>query len=62
MSQKKNFIVTSDKETADKLAFSGFQLVSQNHDVYIFLNQPPKNFKFEEFDQKNMAYTNILNV
>ena len=35
MSQKQNFITTTDKETADKLISAGFQLVSQNG-AYIF--------------------------
>lgn len=61
MSHKKNFITTSDKETADKLMSAGFQLVSQDG-VYIFLNQLPKCFNFEEVDKTKVAYTNILNV
>ena len=61
MSQKKNFIMTSDKETANKLISAGFTLVSQNG-VYTFLNQLPKNFNFDEIDQTKMAYTNIFNV
>lgn len=61
MSQKK-FIMTSDKETADKLISVGFQLVSQNGNAYTFLNQLPKNFSFDESDKKKMAYTNMLNV
>ena len=62
MSQKQNFIMTTDKETADKLISVGFQLVSQNNGIYTFLNQLPKNFAFDEVDKKKMAYTNILNV
>lgn len=62
MSQKKNFITTNDKETADKLLSAGFQLVSQNEYVYTFLNQLPKNFSFDEVDKKKMAYTNILSM
>lgn len=62
MSQKQNFIMTSDKETVDKLVSSGFQLVSQNGNVYTFLNQPPKNFTFDEVDTKKMAYTNMLSM
>ena len=61
MSQKQNFIITTDKETADKLISAGFQLVSQNG-VYTFLNQPPKNFIFDEIDTKKMTYTNTLNI
>lgn len=58
----KNFIMTTDKETADKLMTAGFQLVSQNGNVYTFLNQPPKNFIFDKVDKKKMAYTNILSM
>ena len=62
MSQKQNFIKTTDAETADKLIAEGFQLVSQSGNVYTFLNQLPKNFNFDEIDKKKMAYTNILNI
>jgi hypothetical protein len=62
MSQKKNFIKTTDKETADTLISSGFQLVSQNDGIYVFLNQLPQNFNFDEVNQKKMAYTNTLNI
>ena len=62
MSQKKNFIMTSDSGTAEYLIVAGFQLVSQNNGIYTFLNQPPKNFVFDEVDKTKMAYTNILNV
>lgn len=62
MSQKQNFIKTTDKETADKLISEGFQLVAQSGNVYTFLNQPSKNFTFDEADKKKMAYTNILSM
>ena len=62
MSQKQNFIKTTDKETADKLISVGFKLVSQNGNVYTFLNQLPKNFNFDEVDRTKMAYTNTLNI
>jgi hypothetical protein len=62
MSQKHNFIKTTDQETADRLAFIGFPLVSQNNGVYTFLNQPMQNLNFEEIDKKKMAYTNTLNI
>lgn len=62
MSQKQNFIKTTDKETADKLILEGFQLVSESGNVYTFLNQTPKNFNFDEVDKKKMAYTNILSL
>ena len=62
MSQKQNFIMTTDKETADKLISAGFQLVSQSGGSYTFLNQLPKNFSFDEIDKKKMGYTNILSM
>lgn len=62
MSQKQNFITTTDKETADKLILAGFQLISQSGSAYTFLNQLPKNFSFDEVDKKKMAYTNILSM
>lgn len=62
MSQKQNFITTTDKGTADRLLSAGFQLVSQNGNVYTFLNQLPKNFSFDEVDKKKMVYTNILSM
>lgn len=62
MSQKKKFITTNDKETADKLINEGFQLVSHNGNVYTFLNQLPKNFSFDIVDKTKMAYTNVFNI
>lgn len=62
MSQKQNFITTTDKETADKLISAGFQLVSTSGSAYTFLNQTSTNFNFDEVDRKKMAYTNILSM
>ena len=62
MSQKQNFITTTDKETADKLISVGFKLVSTSGSSYTFLNQLPNNFTFDEVDKKKMAYTNILSM
>lgn len=62
MSHEKNFIMTNDKDTADRLISVGFQLVSQYNGTYTFLNQLPKNFSFEEVDKTKMAYTNMLNI
>ena len=62
MSQKKNFIKTTDKETADKLISGGFQLVSQCNGVYTFLNQASNNFNFDDDDKKKVAYTNTFNI
>lgn len=57
---KKNFITTVDKEIANKLISVGFQLVSQNGVSYVFLNQLPKNFTFNEVDVKKICYTDTL--
>ena len=62
MSQKKNFIKTTDKETADKLIACGLQLISKDNGVYTFLNQPSQNLTFTEVDATKMAYTNVFNV
>jgi hypothetical protein len=62
MSQKQNFITTTDKETADKLISVGLKLVSQSGNTYTFLNQIPKNFSFDEVDKKKMVYTNMLSL
>lgn len=58
----KNFIKTTDKETAEKLSACGFQLVSQTGDIYTFLNQSPKNFNFDTVDKKKIVYDNILSL
>ena len=58
----KNFIKTTDKETAEKLLTCGFQLVSQTGDIYTFLNQSPNNFNFDTVDQKKIVYDNILSI
>jgi hypothetical protein len=58
----KQFIKTTDKSTADKLITSGFNLVSQVGNLYIFLNQTPKNFDFNVIDKTKIAYDNILSL
>lgn len=62
MLQKKNFITTTDVDIANKLISGGLQLLSQNGNVYTFLNQPPKNFNFDKIDTKKMVYTNVLSM
>ena len=58
----KNFIKTTDKETAEKLSACGFQLVSQTGDIYTFLNQLPNNFNFDNVDKTKIVYDNILSL
>ena len=59
---KQNFIITTDKSTAEKFLAEGFHIVSQQGGHYTFLNNPPRNFSFEQFDKTKFAYTNILHV
>lgn len=56
------FIVTMDKSTANKLTAVGFKLISQIGGSYTFLNQPPKNFNFEQFGSEKIHYTNMLSL
>ena len=59
---KQNFIMTMDEPTAKKLIAVGFKLISQNGGSYTFINQPPKNFNFEQFDESKVRYTNMLSI
>lgn len=59
---KKNFIKTTDEETANKLISYGFQLVSHVGNVYTFLNSVPTNFNFESVDSKKIVYDNKLSL
>lgn len=61
MNKKSNFIVTTDKETANKLIAEGFRLVTEISGTYTFENKPG-NLVFDKVDQKKLAYTNILSL
>lgn len=54
------FIIVQDKDTANKLIESGFDLVSSMSGTYTFMNIIPKHFSFENIDVKKLAYTNTL--
>ena len=58
----KNFIKTTDKETANKLIIAGFQLITQVGNIYTFLNQTPNNFNFDTVDKKKIVYDNVLSL
>ena len=58
----KNFIVTTDQQTANKLIADGFQLVSQVGNTYTFKNQTSVNFSLNDAEKKKIAYTNILSL
>ena len=58
----KQFIKTTDKETADKLITEGFKLVSHIGSIYTFLNELPKNLNFESLDKTKIVYDNKLSL
>ena len=62
MSQKKNFIKTTDTETANKLETLGLKLVSHIGNVYTFLNDVPKSMNFDNIDTKKIVYDNKLSL
>ena len=62
MPQSKKFISTHDEQTAQKMIAVGFKLVSHIGSNYTFINHPPKNFNFEQFDMKKCNYTNMLSL
>lgn len=55
----KNFIRTTDLETKKKLFALGYQLVSENDNVAVFLNNV-HNTTFSENSDMKLAYTNNL--
>ena len=54
------FIMTMDESTAKNLLAVGFKRIPTNGGAYVFINQPPKNFNFEQFDKTKIRYTNML--
>ena len=58
--KNKKFIIVQDKNIADKLVASGFKMFSSQNGTYVFINQIPTNFSFDEVDTKKLAYTNII--
>ena len=62
MSQKQNFIKTTDTETANKLEAMGFKLASHIGNVYTFLNHNPQFMNFEDIDVKKIVYDNKLSL
>ena len=62
MSQKQNFIMTMDKQTADKLIAAGFTMLRSNGGTYVFLNTQINNFTFSSIDKTKFCFTNILGM
>lgn len=59
---KSKFMIVQDKNTADKLKAAGFQLISENNGLCVFLNASPSNFNFNEVDLVKIGFTNILSI
>lgn len=57
----KNFIKTSDSETAKKLTNLGFQKIDDKNGIYTFLNTDKMQFS-DDVDKSKIQYSNILNV
>lgn len=53
---KQNFIKTSDEDTKNKLLKEGFKLISQDGNVFTFLNDHSLTFE----DKTKIQYTNML--
>lgn len=56
MESDKKFIITQDKETAQRLIDLGFSLFSQNDNTYIFENSSCR--KYADCEIGEVVYTN----
>ncbi len=54
------FIIVQDKNIANQLMSSGFQMVSETNGMYTFINAIPQHFNFEDIDIKKLVYTDRL--
>ena len=61
MKNNTKFVVTKDKETADKLISEGFRLISKINGKYTF-EANISNMSFDKINEKKVAYTNILSL
>lgn len=59
MKENKNaaFIKTKDKDTADAMKKSGFNLIDDSNGIWTFVNDPDKPLVF---NSNNVSYSNIL--
>lgn len=53
------FIVTKDAEVAKKLAAT-FKQINHSNGMWVFLNEVPTSFNFEQLDKKKFIYTSKL--
>ena len=59
---RSKFMIVQDKTVVNKLKNAGFQLISEENGLYVFLNILPQNFNFEEVDLVKIGFTNILSL
>lgn len=57
---EKNFIKTSDQETAEMLKKENLELIDFSNGIYTFINKPSK--KFNSSDNLKLTYSNMLCV
>ena len=57
--KNKHFIQTQDKKTAHTLENLGFRKVSEDNNVYVFMNTDKVLFS-DELDRTKIRYTDIL--
>lgn len=58
----KNFIKTTDAETANKLIALGFKMISHIGNIYTFLNETPQKLNFDSVDKTKMVYDDKLSL
>lgn len=56
---KNKFIKTFDKETAELLENCGFKKISDNYNIYVFINSDKLTFS-DEVDVSKIKYTDII--
>lgn len=62
MNKNCRFVITQDKEIANKLISEGLRPITNINGTYTFENKPSVQLKFSEIDKKKLAYTNILSL
>lgn len=57
---RKKFIITKDPDVAKQLAAT-FKQVNNDNGTWVFINETPTSFNFEECNKK-VVFTNILSL
>ena len=61
MNNRKNFVTTTSKETADELKRCGFQIVQEGDGKWTFINNATLNFDSSD-NSKKVVYTDIVTI